>query len=55
MERVDKEGITSAGYLEEVVLLESLENTPFNFNKLIGHQKSQKSVIIGVYGNIKRD
>lgn len=46
------ECITSAGYLKEIVLLEFLENTPFNFNKLIRHQKSEKSVIIGVNGNI---
>jgi hypothetical protein len=47
--------ITSAGYLKEIVFLEFLENTPFNFNELIGHQKGEKSVIIGVYGNIERN
>ena len=51
----NNECITSAGYLKEIILLEFLENTPFNFNKLIRHQKSEKSVIIGVNGDIKRD
>jgi hypothetical protein len=46
---------TSASYLKEIIFLEFLENTPFNFNKLIRHQKSEKSMIIGVYGNIERD
>jgi hypothetical protein len=48
------EGITSAGYLKEIIFLEFLENTSFNFNKLVGHQKSEKCVIIGVYGDIER-
>jgi len=49
------ERITSAGYLKEIILLEFLENTPFNLNELIRHQKSEKSVIIGVYGDIERN
>lgn len=49
------EGITSAGDLKEIIFLKFLENTSFNFNKLIGHQKCEKGVIIGVYGNIKRN
>ena len=49
------ERVTSAGYLKEIILLEFFKNTPFDFNKLIRHQKSEKSVIIGVYGDIERD
>jgi hypothetical protein len=49
------EPITSAGHLKEILLLEPLENTPFNFNELIGDQKSEKSVIIRVYGDIERN
>lgn len=41
--------------LEEVVLLKLLEDATFDFHKLVRHEESQQSVIIGVDSNVQGD
>ena len=44
---------TCASYLEEVVFFKLFENAPLDFNKLIGYQKRQESVVVGINSDIE--
>lgn len=44
-----------AGQLEEAVFFEALEDGAFDFDKLIGQEKSEESVGVGVDGDVEGD
>lgn len=47
--------LTCTSYLEEVVLFKLFEYAPLNFDELIGYQKRQESVVVGINSDIEGD